>query len=754
MAPTFPFWLTRSLFLLALSLLATGCGREPAAGRADGQPGFRVRSDFAAALNADQGWAGALNENVTVQADRPFRVRFEVARPATAATAASRYRLQYRRNAGDWSNVEAHDFPHPLAELGIDFANVPVGSPPEGWSIVQGRAAGVAVAADGADRILRVEAGRESLTALYTPPWESEEIEFVTRVRIPGGNPRGVALVFGYVDALNHCRVLLDVASGSVRVSRLVDGAETAVTERKAAVVVGQWLDLEIQYRGSEVEVNFGNDAVEFTANLGAPVPFGPLGFHVPADGTAEFQEFKLAGEPKTPRVSVVSVAAYEAGSVTTDLLTGSAASFQPGVGLNLGEKTPSWSGTDVHTEFEWPLVVRRFADGAVTNEEGDTFELRVVDAEAGLPVSTRSALLRLAIPPGHVGGTFVETPGRIGPWQAANGDLYFIMEPAETSNLFMMIKSSDNGLTWREVDGANRPATGDLESVDGRQIGDTIHIVHQVTRSSRYHAFRTSDHPTHPDTWAVRDEVGGRADSFAQAASIVVRSDGSMVIFHVGQATVHASVRSPSGIWAMDTVVDVESASAHAVLGANDVIHLAYYGLDGTLWYRRMAPDGTFTAKETLAVGAGTSRSVYGAVLPLVFDPENNIAFILYRLANGQLWKRRVVNEGPLTPAVQVTDRNVVTDAVDSQQPGADVVFDRGTLHVLFIEASSRSIFSTHNRGGWQSPTLQVENIQGSWVRGNVVTRPDGVPVYGYVYDAGSDGGAGMNRFGALAIP
>jgi hypothetical protein len=101
----------------------------------------------------------------------------------------------------------------------------------------------------------------------------------------------------------------------------------------------------------------------------------------------------------------------------------------------------------------------------------------------------------------------------------------------------------------------------------------------------------------------------------------------------------------------------------------------------------------------------------------------------------------------------VQVTDRRVITDPVDSQQPSADVVLDGETVHVLFVEESSRSLFHTHDAGGWQPPTLQVDGILGSWVRGTVYTRPDGVRVYAYVYDAGSFGGAGMNRFGEVVL-
>jgi hypothetical protein len=711
-----------------------------------------VRSDFAAPLNSDQGWAGALSENVSVAADTPFRLRFEVERPA-ASTGSGQFRLQVRRNQGDWTNVEAHDFPHPERELTLAFAKGEVGAKPDGWSDVHGNARGMIVAADGQQRILRARADHQPLIALYTPPWDTTEL--TAEFRLAPDNRIGVGFIFGYVDRENHFRLFLDAAAGAVRLSRVVSGAETVLAERKAAIASGQWLDMELQTENGEVEVNFENDTLEFSAALGTDIPQSRLGFTVPANSGAEFRAFTFAGEARTPRVSIVSCPAYVHGAATANLLPGSAAGFQPGVGVGFAERTPAGTAAGSHGEFEWALVIRRFADGAATNEEGDSFELRMVDGDR--PVTTRNPVLRLTIPAGHVGGTFVENPGRIGPWHAANGDLYFIMEPAETDNLFMMIKSADNGRTWREVDAANRPETNDLESVDTRQVGDTIHILHQVTSSSRYHAFRTSDHPTHPDTWAVRDEVAGRVEAIAQTATLEVRSDGSMVAFYLGPARIHYSVRSAAGAWSevrtLDPGTAPNQAGPQAVLGANDTIHLAYYGTDGTIWYRRFLPTGTLTAREQLATGAGTSRAEYGAVLPLVYIPESDTVVIIYRLDSGTLWERRVVNGGRPTPARQVTNRIVTRDAVDSQQPGADASRDGSTVHVLFIEEPSRSIFSTNDKGGWQPAKLLVGDIAGSWVRGNIYTRRDGARVYGYIYDAGSDGGAGMNRFGELIL-
>ena len=738
--------------LLSISLLA-GCAANPPSPGTGGHAGFRVRTDFTAALNSDRGWAGALNENVSIPADRPFRVRFEVEqRPGAAAGAP--FRLQYRRNGGDWTGVEAHDFPHPARELEMDFAKSEVGATPEGWSINPGGAGGMTVASDRQEKVVRARAAQESLTGLYTTPWPATE--FAAEFRLPAGNRNGLGFVFGYVDAANHWRVFLDPGAGAIRVSRLVNGTATVTAEKRTAITVGQWHDIEIQTEDNKVEVSYDEDAVKLEVELGAAMPPAPFGFQVPANNAVEFRRFTAAGEARTPRVSIVSCPAYEQGAATTDLLTGSSTPFQAGAGISSAERTPSSSVAGSHAEFEWALVIRRYADGAVANEEGDTFELRMVDAGGAAFGGSRNPALRLTIPPGHVGGTFVETPGGIGPWQARNGDLYFIMEPAETHNVFMMIKSTDNGVTWREVDAANRPATNDLESVDARQVRDTIHIIHQVTGSTRYHAFRTSDHPTQPDTWGVRDEVAATVPSVAQAATLAVRSDGSMVAFYVAD-TVHYNIRSAAGTWGTDTVLDPgvarKSAGPRAVLGANDTVHVAYYGLDGTIWYRRLLRDGILTGRLQLASGLGTSRAEYGSVLPLVFIPRSNTVVIIYRQSDGRLWERRVVSDGTPTPGLQVTDRIVIQDAVDSQQPAADAVVDGETVRVLFVEATSRSIFSTHDDTGWQPSTLRVDNILGSWIRGNVYTRRDGKTVHGYIYDAGSDGGAGMNRFGEIVL-
>jgi hypothetical protein len=555
--------------------------RKSARDRVEGDAllSFRVRSDLAARLNDDRGWAGALNENTTVYADYPFRIRFEV--ELTGAEGSGRsFQLQYRRNGGDWTDLAAHDFPHP-------------------------------------------------------------------------------------------------------------------------------------------------GDA--------------------------------------SPRVSIVSAPAFKNGAATTDLLAGSTAPFRGGAGVSLAAATPAWKGTAGHGEWEWALVIRYYADGPkrrlVTHEPGDTFEFRMVNADGSPFAASKIPLLKLAVREGHLGGTFVETPGRLGPWQAAGGDLYFIMEPAETNNLCMVVKSSDGGRTWKEVDGANRPPTRDLEGVCSRLVGDTLHILHQNSQV-RYHSFRTADHPTHPDTWDVRGElVALPEDPPTQVVSLAVRSDGSMVAFYAGPSKVHIKIRAPGGKWGDETVIDddlVPNLSGPvSVLGAKDVVHLAYTGADGTAWYRRLRPDGTLTARQPLATGLGTAAAERVSILPLVYLPKTDTVVILYRLATGRLWERRVTSDGEITRPVMVSDRDVVQNAVDSHQTGADAIALGDTVHVLFIENGSGRIYSTRSdgKGAWQPSTLRIDGILGQWLRGALLRRKDSRSVYGYVYDAGSNGGSGMSRFAEVVL-
>ena len=460
-----------------------------------------------------------------------------------------------------------------------------------------------------------------------------------------------------------------------------------------------------------------------------------------------------------TPPISVVSNGEYAPGAPTGDLLAGSTAPFQPGAGVVLEATTPGWSAERrAHGEWEWPLVVRRFSDHARTNDAGDSYELRMADA-FGVCTSAVTPVLTVAVPDRLLGGTFVETPGPIGPWQASNGDLYFLMEPAETSNSLMVVKSSDGGRSWREVDGAHRPATGDLEGVASTLAGDSLHILHQTSEAVFHHAFRTADHPTAPDTWWVRDEeLAAPEEPPVQVAAIAARADGNLVAAYGTPHGLELRFRNRGGRWSEATTIDPDARARLSgpmlASGRGGVVHMAYTDRDGNAWYRRIGADGRPGPRQRVSDQLGRADTDVGSVLPLVYLPATDTLMVVYRLANGGLRERRSVAGGPLTEPAVVTDRVVVQGAVDSDQAGADAVALQDTAQVLFIEADSGSLFhaATDATGRWQPATLQVDDIDGQWVRGRPVRRADGTLVYGYVYDAGSNGGSGMNRYGEVA--
>jgi len=461
-----------------------------------------------------------------------------------------------------------------------------------------------------------------------------------------------------------------------------------------------------------------------------------------------------------TPVVSVISTDAYAQGEETERLLGAADLAWDDGAGINAVDSTPVWRATQDALEWEWPLVVRRFSDGPTFAEDGDVFELRVVDGQGRALAGQQSAELRLTAAPGHLGGTFIETPTRIGPYQSEAGHLYFFMEPSETDNWFMAVKSTDVGQSWSEVDGNNRPTTGDLEGVASARSGSVIHLIHQISREVFYHAFQMDDEVSAEGRWLVTDESIATPDEPpTQFADLVARSDGSLVTLYGGSQRLFMQSRSAQGVWGapqeIDSDVPPELSGPVMAIAADDTITVAYTGRDGSGFVRHLRADGSLSARQLFSANLGVTDDENGAIVPLVVLPESGETVLIYREQTGLLFERRFSRDGQLSSPVQVAQIPVITSAIDSEQVGADLVVHDSSLHLLFIDAQSRSIFYTRSReaGNWSAPQVVVEGIQGAWVRGSVLHDAAGNPVYGVVFDAGSSGGSGFNRYFALPL-
>lgn len=756
---------TTPLLLGALSaLLLLGCGEADRAqtqsiakDETERQSAFRVRSNFDAALNATNGWAGDINEPATVLADQPFRIRFEV-EAGKAANTERRYQLQVRRNSGAWEPLGAENFPQPAKEFELDFETQPEQSMDELWQVVTGDSSALSWQADGDKGYLQLHAQDEPLLALgqYQTHWQP--LEFALDLRLPEANARA-GLVFGYENAENYLR--LDLQAGeALQLVRVSEGTESNLASHPFEVKQDQWFELKLIMEGQELIVEYDDEALVFTENLKQDIPASAAGLYLPQGNRVHVQTLVEEGKPRSPRTSIMASKSFAHGAQTENLLDASEQAFTGGAGISFADQTPVWSAQSGHSEWEFPIVVRRFSDYAKLNEPGDQFEYRLVD-EKGVPLtSDATAAVTLDVADGHLGGVFVETPMRVGPWQASNGDLYFLMEPAETWNALMTVKSSDGGKSWREMDGEQRPKTGDLEGFASVLVNDQIHMLHQTSNHVFYHVFNTSDHPEQPDTWAIQDErLASPVEPPTQVADLAVRSDGSVVAVYGGPHKIHLRTRSAEGDWSEEIVIDADQgpdlSGPSLVLGRDDLVHLAYTGSNGTAWYRQLSPENQLTPRVEVAEGLGTEPEDIGSILPLVYLPESDTVSLIYRLSDGHLWERRVDAAGSWSEPVQVTDRKVVQNSVDSDQTGADAIAYGEGIKVLFIEQSTGRLFYTAREGDgdWAEAQLLVDNEQVQWVRGALIKQSNESAVYGYVYDGGADGGSGMNRYRELPL-
>lgn len=754
--------------LLAAAILLSGCHSGDVAETTEGagptglqQTAYRVRTDFTAPLNGDAGWAADINTPATVVADQPFRLRLELESPSDLLT-ERRLGLQFRRNEGDWEKVLAEDFPYPVKQLTLDFSSNPGDSLREHWQLIRGEAGNLGWQPEnGEDEgFLRMTAGADALLALahYQIHWEAVEFKSVMRLQ----DDATAGILFGYQDTDNHYRLDIE-GGGALRLVERKQGVERELHRQDVGVKTGQWIEVAVVRDGQEVTVEYEWDAYiqgeTLTWDLGQPIAQSTTGIYLPANSGVDLLELEAGGETHSPRVSIISNPVFAHGEPAGDLLPVSDLPFIAGAGISYADRTPSWTAAASQGEWEFPLVIRYFSDGASVNLPGDTFDFRMVEIGAEPLEVAALPTVTLEVPGGHLGGTFVETPMRLGPWEAANGDLYFIMEPSETDNMMMMVKSSDGGKSWREVDGAHRPQTGDLEGVASTYADGRIHILHQTSDHVFHHVFNTVD-TAQPDRWDIRDEMlASPTEPPVQVADIAVRSDGSVVGVYGDLHRILYRIRSAEGHWGEEIVVDAETdrdlSGPTMVRGRDDVVHLAYTGNDGTAWYRRILPTGALTASQQLASGLGTEVEDAGGILPLVYLPESDTVSLVYRLGNGELWERRAAPGGELGEAVQVTDRAVVSNAADSEQAGADAVGHGASVHVLFIEAGSGRLFHTSRNADhqWTEPRLLVDGENVLWVRGTVIKDSGQTAAYGFVYDGGSNGGSGFNRYAEITL-
>jgi len=379
-------------------------------------------------------------------------------------------------------------------------------------------------------------------------------------------------------------------------------------------------------------------------------------------------------------------------------------------------------------------------------------------DATLGVTAGRTAAVARLAGGtkelPGSIAGVEPESHAHNPPVIDGNGNLYRVVESDLASgNHPQMMRSTDGGSTWAEVDSANRPSAQDLEGLWTIQVGTQVIVV--VTRDDTvwFVPFNTSDAASSPDTWGAQEAVdsGLSSSGVEQYSSVVRRSNGEFVAFYSDTLSgsnnqIAYKVRSTGGAWGTKQAVTAAfNATAPAsVLGASDTTHLVYCDStnDQLLW-RTLTTGGTLSG-STRIDSAGTATDNIPHANPIYYDDAGSeVVAVAYADSTDILKLVRIVGGAAQTP-------ETVSAAAITMDPGtvtnggtvAHLAVDGTTIHAVWSDASTGDLKyrSRAADGTWSTETTLWASGPNAayYVYNTILTYPSGAKVMAYTYDVG----------------
>lgn len=463
------------------------------------------------------------------------------------------------------------------------------------------------------------------------------------------------------------------------------------------------------------------------------------------------------------------TVLAAESGATLT---SGTAPARRVCMGAGVGSAPASWTaatGQLLIQAVRWAANVT--GGGGGTSFITDTADVQLSgggpDSHTHTPTDneglTDSASVQLLGPPGdgpfQVGTATVEpeSHGYVVPIIDSNGNWYRIAESQlAANNQPQAWKSTDDGETWTEMDAANRPGTdtasiGDLESGWVTWDAETKILTFIWQRSYVvWSGFRTSDHPTNPDTWVsnTRENMAALTGSPQYASSTNPTNQSYEWVFY-NNSTTKPSYRSRSGSGSYGTQADVDSSGQHpaAIIDTNNISHILYRKATNQLHYKKLTSTGTLDGAST-RVDTNSTHTVpiaHAAPQPwvnggntyvgcLFIDGNADLKFVL--LTNGVAGSEETVTTNTVltNPGATTNDAAIITLAVDPVT---------GTMYALWSEAATNAVMYAERPAGgaWSSPVaVDSPSFVPSWVYAKVNTRPDSSRVLGYTFSENVD--------------
>ncbi len=535
---------------------------------------------------------------------------------------------------------------------------------------------------------------------------------------------------------------------------RIRSGDDTALNTdsgwaaiENANATIGTGLEFRIRFKVRETAA--GTDTTSFKLQVNR--------------NSGGWVDLDVLGGVAAPAAQAVLSSQYVDGDATSTELLTNTGTYVNGTGEE-DNITGSFTLTSEETEFEFCIMLMSFHDGPTQNVDGDTLEFRVVESDGTVFTGTyTNPTITISETPGYIGGTYPETPCKIGPYVDANGNIYVLIEPAESQNDPIMIKSTDGGDTWREMDGAGRPTTNDLEGLDVVQVGDTLHILHQEGSEVVFHRFTMSDHATTDDEWTIIDEAVDTVTTTSdQVCTLAVLADGSIRGFYADGGSpmrVFYKTRSTGGTWGSRQTLDTEASknfiAPFCVMGENDLVHVIYKDDtlgEGEIFHRSLNSSDTLSARESIASGVdtGSTSDRVPFVPPVYWDSSGEEKImILYQITGEKLFAKVITDDGSPSSQVTMSDLDVERNEGGNHMVIAHAALDGTVVHVVYSELSVMDGWHGQegDEGGWGTDVEILPDVTMHWVKTNVFTHSPangGNTVLGIVWDNGSDGGTG----------
>jgi hypothetical protein len=352
---------------------------------------------------------------------------------------------------------------------------------------------------------------------------------------------------------------------------------------------------------------------------------------------------------------------------------------------------------------------------------------------------------------PGDIPGISPEAQGHVGPFRDGNGNLYTVSEITAADPRMKMMKSSDGGQSWVEVDGVNRPARNDLEAVWIVQQGNALYIIHQKSGAQVYHhVFNTSDASTNPNRWILKDQtVAAPSSPPEQYVSLVILSNGDLWAFYAAGSRVGYRKKPAGGSWGAERILDtVSTGQVVAVRAANDRTHIFYKdGTNGQIKHRSLTPDGTLSSAER--VDDNGVHSKHSPMTNAVYYDDDGVETVVVAWADrvGLLKSARVLDDGTPTAEVTLSGAPVLIDpdATTNRAAVAHLAIDARKVHAVWADSATADIFYDTNEDdtGWGVDAEIRDAVAAHWLYCSVFTHSagnGGAKVLGYIYDNSTD--------------